>query len=71
MACARVLTAAKEGNADVNRLLENVVVDPVLVNDARRQESLVGGEMWSLNSRDSGGPVNRHRRYFAPEATLG
>ena len=69
VACARVLTLAKEKNADVKRLLENVVVDPKLVNEAERQESLVGGEMWDLNSRDSGGPVNRRRRYFAPEAS--
>ena len=43
VACARVLTLAKEKNADVKRLLENVMVDPKLVNDAERQESLVGG----------------------------
>ena len=42
VACARVFTTAKEENADVKRLLENVVVDPALVDDARRQESLVG-----------------------------
>ena len=69
VACVTVLTLAKEKNADVKRLLENVMVDPMLVNDARRQASLVGDEMWSLNSRDSGGSMNRHRRYFAPEAT--